>query len=330
MTLRWLPSLIAASFLYWGMNRIRNVLFLPIGLISILILFYTVAGTLSFSLDFLRESGFVFKSMPEGGVFDAIKWLSVTKIDWSVVVLEGLEEIGALILVCTIGASLATTALEIGAEIELESNHELRAHGLANLVAALVGGIPAFTLAGPSLTYLRLGASSRLMPILRALFSLALGVAGLSLLGFVPKIMVGTLLILFSFGLVDEWLIRARHRLGFSDYVFVLIIAGIIALAGFLPGVGAGILIAIVDFLIQYSKLNVIKAELSGRYYRSDVERSLRAENILREAGERVFTFEIQGIYFLRDGDRTSGADPRERQGEHAKSRLYHPGVCEC
>ena len=62
MTLRWLPSLIAASFLYWGMNRIRNVLFLPIGLISILILFYTVAGTLSFSLDSLRESGFVFKS----------------------------------------------------------------------------------------------------------------------------------------------------------------------------------------------------------------------------------------------------------------------------
>ena len=137
------------------------------------------------------------------------------------------------------------------------------------------------------------------MPILRALFSLALGVAGLSLLGFVPKIMVGTLLILFSFGLVDEWLIRARHRLGFSDYVFVLIIAGIIALAGFLPGVGAGILIAIVDFLIQYSKLNVIKAELSGRYYRSDVERSLRAENILREAGERVFTFEIQGFIFF-------------------------------
>jgi SulP family sulfate permease len=106
----------------------------------------------------------------------------------------------------------------------MESDHELRAHGLANLASALVGGIPAFTLAEASLTYFRLGASSRLMPILRALFSLALGVAGLSLLGFVPKIMVGTLLIVFSFGLVDEWLIRARHRLSFSDYVLVLII----------------------------------------------------------------------------------------------------------
>jgi CRP-like cAMP-binding protein len=210
-----------------------------------------------------------------------------------------LDEFGALILVCTIGASLATTALEIGAEIELEPNHELRAHGLANLASALVGGIPAFTLAGPSLTYLRLGASSRLMPILRAVFTLALGVAGLSLLGFVPKIMVGTLLILFSFGLVDEWLIRARHRLGFSDYVFVLIIAGIIALVGFLPGVGAGILIVVVDFLIRYSKLNVIKAELSGRYYRSDVERSLRDDNILHAAGERLLTFEIQGFIFF-------------------------------
>ncbi len=124
--------------------------------------------------------------MPEGGVFDAMKWLSLTRIDWNVV-LQARDEFGALILVCTIGASLATTALEIGAEIELEPNHELRAHGLANLASALVGGIPAFTLAGPSLTYLRLGASSRLMPILRALFTLALGVTGLSLLGFVPE-----------------------------------------------------------------------------------------------------------------------------------------------
>jgi sulfate permease, SulP family len=204
-----------------------------------------------------------------------------------------------LILVCTIGASLATTALEIGAEIELESNHELRAHGLANLASALVGGLPAFTLAGPSLTYLRLGASSRLMPVLRALFTLALGVTGLSLLGFVPKIVVGTLLILFSLGLVDEWLIRARYRLSFSDYVFVLIIAGIIIMAGFLPGVGAGIMIGVVEFLIKYSRLNVIKVELSGRDYRSDVERPLRADKILREAGQRVITFEIQGFIFF-------------------------------
>ena len=34
-------------------------------------------------------------------------------------------------------------ALEIGAETELEPNHELRAHGLANLASALVGDIPA-------------------------------------------------------------------------------------------------------------------------------------------------------------------------------------------
>jgi SulP family sulfate permease len=298
MTLRWVPSLIAASLLYWAMNRIRSALLLPIGLICVLVLFYIVAGALSFSLEALRESGFVFTSVPEGGLFDAAKLLSVTSIDWGVV-LQARDEIGALILVCTIGASLATTALEIGAEVELDPNQELRAHGLANLASTLVGGLPAFTLAGPSLTYFRLGASSRLMPILRALFTLALGAAGLSLLGLVPKIVVGTLLILFSFGLVDEWLIRARHRLSLTDYVFVLIIAGIIELAGFLPGVGAGILIAVADFLIKYSKLNIIKVELSGRDYRSDVERPLPADDILREAGGRVITFEIQGFIFF-------------------------------
>ncbi len=296
--LHWLPSLIVGSLLYWGMNRVRHVLFLPIALIGVVISFYIVASIFSFSLVSLRESGFVFRSLPEGGVLDAFKWLSVTKIDWSVV-LNGLGKIGGLILVCTIGASVATTALEIGAETELEPNHEFRAHGLANLGAALVGGLPAFTLTGPSLSYLRLGASSRLMPILRPLFSLALGVAGLSLLGLVPKVMVGTLLVVFAFGLMDEWLIRARHRLGRSDYILVLMITGIIAVVGFLPGVAAGILVAALDFQAKYGRLNVIKVELSGRDFRSDVERSPGADGILREVGERVLTFEIQGFIFF-------------------------------
>jgi SulP family sulfate permease len=298
MTRRWVPALIAAGLLYWGMHRIRSVLFLPIGLLAILVLFYAVAGTLSLSPAALRESGLVFASVPERGALDTIGWLSLSSIDWSVV-LQARDEVGALILVCTIGASLATTALEIGAELELESNRELRAHGVANLASALVGGIPAFTLAGPSLTYLRLGASSRLMPVLRAVFTLALGLAGLRLLGFIPKIVVGTLLMLFAFALVDEWLIRARRRLSATEYVFVMVIAGMIELAGFLPGVAAGILIAAADFLIQYSRLNVIKAELSGRYYRSDVERPLHAEIILRETGGGVLAFEIQGFIFF-------------------------------
>src|SRR5262245_37549011 len=298
MTLRWLPSLVAASLLYWGMNRFRSVLILPLGLICVMGLFYAVAAAWSLSVESLRGSGFVFTSIPAGGVFDSLAWLSVSSIDWKVV-LNAKDEIGALILVCMIGATLATTGLEIGAHIELDANRELRAHGLANLASALVAGIPAFTLAGPSLTYYQLGASSRAMPILRTLFALALGVMGLGLLGFVPKLVVGTLLIVFAFSLVDEWAIRARHRLSLIDYVFVLIIAGVIELAGFLPGVGVGILIAVADFLIQYSKLNVIKAELSGRNYRSDVERPLRADSILREAGGRVLTFEIQGFIFF-------------------------------
>jgi len=298
ITLRWLPSLIAAGLLHWGMNRIRHVLFLPISLVGIVIWFYIVAGISSLSLASLRESGLLFGSLHEAGVIEATKWLSVTKIDWNVVLIA-LGRIGGLILVCTIGASLATTALEIGAETELEPNHELRAHGLANLAAALVGGLPAFTLTGPSLAYLRLGVSSRLMPILRPLFSIVLGVAGLNLLGFVPKVLVGSLLFVFAFRLMDEWLIRARHRLGRSDYYLILIITGIIALVGFLPGIAAGILIAVLDFQVKYGRLNVIKAELSGRDFRSDVERSPRADRILRELGERVITFEIQGFIFF-------------------------------
>ena len=45
--------------------------------------------------------------------------------------------------------------------------------------------------------------------------------------------------------------------------------------------------------------MNFIKVELSGRDYRSDVERPLLADKILREAGGRIITFEIQGFIFF-------------------------------
>jgi len=168
------------------------------------------------------------------------------------------------------------------------------------------------------------------MPILRALFTVILGAAGLSLLGYVPKMVVGTLLILFAFALMHEWLIRARYRLGLTDYIFVLIIAGIIEIAGFLPGVGAGILIAAADFLIQYSKLNFIKVELSGREYRSDVERPLHADKILRETGGRIITFEIQGFIFFGTAVGLLERIRASVRGERTEGRLCHLGFCEC
>ena len=148
ISLRWLPSVIAASILYWAIVHIRSVLFLPFGLICISSCFtFGDWNTVHFAR-VAPGKWFCFYTHSRRRSIRCGKLVSLARIDWNVV-LQARDEIPALVLVCTIGASLATTALEIGAEIELEPNHELRTHGLANLVSALVGGLPAFTWRAP-------------------------------------------------------------------------------------------------------------------------------------------------------------------------------------
>ena len=123
--------------------------------------------------------------------------------------------------------------------------------------------------------------------------------AGLPPLAFIPKMVVGTLLFLFAFGFIVEWLVMAWRRMDVTDYVLIVLIVGIIVLFGFLEGIGVGILIAALIFLVKYSRLNVVKAELSGREYRSNVERPYHANEILAERGDRLIVFELQGYIFF-------------------------------
>jgi len=297
-TFRWLPALAVAVLLYFGMGRIRHFLFLPGMLVAFVGVFYLAAWLAGMSMEALRAGGWLFAPFPEGGITAALDWIAPEAVDVKAAILAW-REIGALVLICLIGASLAITALEIGTEQELEPNHELRTQGAANLAAALVGCIPCFTLTGPSIAYHRLGARTRWMPLLRVVFSLAIGMAGLPLLAFIPKMVVGTLLFLFAFGFIVEWLVMARRRMDTTDYVLIVLIVGIIVLFGFLEGIGVGILIAALIFLVKYSRLNVVKAELSGREYRSNVERPYHANEILAERGDRLIVFELQGYIFF-------------------------------
>ncbi len=296
--LRWLPALAVAVALHYGMGRIRQALFIPAVLTAFVGVFHLSAWLAGVSLDRLRRDDWLFASFPEGGVTAAFAWLQPGAIDLGAMA-GAASEIGALVLICTIGASLAITAVEIGTERELDPNSELRAHGIANIAAAAVGCIPCFTLTGPTIAYHRLGARTRWMPLLRAAFSLAIGLAGLPLLAYVPKMAVGALLFLFAFGFIVEWLMVARRRMEWTDYALVLLIVGFVVLVGFLEGIGVGILIAAVFFMIKYGRLDVVKSELSVVEYRSNVERPFDANRILAERGNRLMVFELQGYVFF-------------------------------
>jgi SulP family sulfate permease len=75
-------------------------------------------------------------------------------------------------------------------------------------------------------------------------------------------------------------------------------------LLGFLKGIAVGILVAIVLFVINYSRIDVVRNRLSGRIYHSKVERSPAELAVMNRTGHRLQIFVLQGYIFFGTAER--------------------------
>ena len=96
-----------------------------------------------------------------------------------------------------------------------------------------------------------------------------------------------------------EWLVDTWKRLQKMDYLVIVLILVVIATVGFLEGIVIGLLMSIALFVIKYSKVEVIKYELSGKTYSSNVGRSDQMKKILEENGDKIFILPLQGFVFF-------------------------------
>ncbi len=104
---------------------------------------------------------------------------------------------------------------------------------------------------------------------------------------------------LLGLAFLVEWVDDAAFRLPTSDYLILLLVLVVIATVGFLEGVAVGILITVILFAIQYSRINVVKHALSGTSYQSSVERPPQCRHVLSEKGEQLAIFKLQGFLFF-------------------------------
>jgi len=97
---------------------------------------------------------------------------------------------------------------------------------------------------------------------------------------------------------------KSWRQLPKSEFALVCLIIVVVALLGFLKGIGVGILLAIILFVINYSCIEVIKSHLSGRIYHSRVERSAMEHRILSRRGDGLQIFILQGYLFFGTAER--------------------------
>ena len=295
---RWVPGVAYGLGLALATKRWSNHFILPASFLLIAALYHVVLAGLGVSGDEARAAGLLFAGTAEGGLWHPFQSDDLTHVDWAAVAAQ-VPNILTLIVVTLIAVAMHLSALELAANLELEWNREFKAAGGAGVIAGFGAGPGGSLIFTFSILSDRFGAETRLTGIVTALLVGSVVLLGDSILNLVPVPLIAGMLLFLGLGLLDEWIVKGRRRLPWTEYAILLLIAATIVSLGFLEGVGVGMLITMVFFAVRLSRVDLIEASYTARERHSNRSRSIPDRAILRAEGERIQAYRLRGYIFF-------------------------------
>ena len=296
--LHWVPGAIFAVVMLLILNRFSHYLIMPGMILGIAGLFYLLIVILNIPIAQVSEQGWLLGPFATGGLWQPISPAILLEVEWPTIFGQ-IGNIAALLIVSTIALLLSASGMELTVERDIQLDRELQASGLGTLGSGLVGGLVSYPALGLSTLGYRISGSSRLLSLVVAA---VLGIVlyfGSDILSWTPKMLFGGLLMFLGLSLLDEWVYKAWFKFSSIDYVIIISILVVIAAIGFLEGVALGVVLAVVLFVVNYSRVNVVKHALSGANYQSRVTRRRLHREILVEKGEEIYILQLQGFIFF-------------------------------
>src|SRR6516165_8535479 len=273
-------ALTVAALLHFLLRRSKSPFILPGTLFATIAIAHIVLIAAGSSVGAAQTSGWMFRAQAAATLTLPWKFATFTTFAWtSLSSLAG--DIVAIMFVTTITLLLNTTGIEIATRKEANIERDLRSLGVANLLAAAVGGYVSCTsLSRSTLAHLA-GATGRLSGLTVAAIYVMLLIIGPGFLGYMPKYVLSGLLFFLGAGLLYQWLIQSSQRLLLIEYLSLIGIALLIVYWGFIAGVLIGVMIGCATFALSASRVNVIKFNFDGSEYHSSLDRSPREQSLL-------------------------------------------------
>lgn len=296
---RWAPGLAFAVTLLVAVGRFRHLMVMPVLVASAIGIFHGVLAVMDVSTGDAVARGLLAPPLatrawlPEGIHADAFR------LDWRHLV-PVLQILPAVLVISVVDLLFSASALELAVARDIDLNRELKAAGAVNLAAGLGGGVIGYQ----SMTFTVLSRQispddSRLPGFVCAAVCLLTLVFGDALLHLFPKPILGGLLVYLGLAFLRQWLWDAYSRLSLKDYAIVVLILMTVILAGFMAGLGLGMVAAVVLFVVDYSRIDVIRHALTGDVHRSNVDRSVEENQQLQARGQTIHIFQLQGFIFF-------------------------------
>jgi SulP family sulfate permease len=302
--LRWLPGVILGVIMLLAVNRFKGPYVLPAICLGAAASFYAIAWLTQTPLAQLSSEGWLLGPFPSGSLWRfPLTTETLSQANWSVLLMN-LPQLAPVALISVIALLLNVNGLELIVKQDLNPNHELVAAGLGNVAAGLVGGIVGYhALSLTSLNHAMSG-TKRLPGLMTALLIGLTVFVGASVLNYIPKMILGALLIFLGLSFLVEWLYHAWFKFPRVDFVIIVLIMGTIAVRGFLEGIAIGLVLTIIIFVVNYSRINVVRHTLSGANLHSTLDRPPSQRDFLRQHGEQLWIFQLQGYIFFGTAQR--------------------------
>jgi SulP family sulfate permease len=293
--LHWLAGLGFAMVLLSATKYSQHVLALPTVIGGTIALANLVAGFVG--LNPVDRQAWFLQSFPKDQLWH--QWqISLAQVDWGVLTSQS-GTLLVMMVVVIIAILLNATGVELATQRDSDLDSELRTNGIANLLTGCFGGIVGHLSMNRTLLNRNAGASSPVAGLIAGGLCGSVLILGSEFLPYIPKFVLGGLLLSIGVKLIYEWVYTARTKFPPLDYVLILIILVSIAVWGFIEGVGVGIVIACALFAFNCSRLQVVRHAFSGATHQSNVRRSFPEQRLLRQKGDQVYVLLLQGYIFF-------------------------------
>ncbi|RUS27491.1 sulfate transporter family protein [Jimgerdemannia flammicorona] len=297
----WTSALGAAILLRVSQKRITHPLFVPLFFMALPTAFFIVAAIAGWKIEDLRKNGWVFP-LPEG---DAPWWRFYTYFDpsatsWSAIA-ETIPAMFALTFFGILHVPINVPALGVSTnQNDVDTNRELVAHGVSNILSGFVGSVQNYLVYANSLLFIRSGGDSRVAGTMLAAATLIVLFIGPWIVGYIPVMVVGSLIFHLGLDLLKEALIDTWGIVHYLEYITIVAIVILMALLGFVEGILLGIIMACIFFVVQNSKRGTaIRATYTGASARSTVRRLYRQQKFLAQVAPQILVMRLQGYLFF-------------------------------
>ncbi|KAI0890036.1 sulfate transporter family protein [Annulohypoxylon maeteangense] len=297
----WLIPLALAIILFSLQRKITSKYFLPIYILCVPIFFYFFVFSIdSLDPENLRQAGWIFQA-PEAGEPWWYFWTlyKFNLVHWGAV-LETSGAMFALTFFSVLHVPINVPALaQISGEDHLDLDHELKLHGYSNFLSGCVGSIQNYLVFANTLLFMRSGGDSRLAGFMLAGLTFGVMTIGPVIIGYIPVMVVGTLIFVLGFELLMDALISPRRKLKLLEYLTIVVIVLTMGIYDFVVGIFVGIILAFVSAILHASQVSAIRATYTGDQVGSMVRRNPSQHHYLHEVGSQTYVIKLSGFLFF-------------------------------